>query len=153
MMIVTNRMPPFCKAVVGAAGRPLSFKQMPNGTVVIGGARRGQARPESNVTEMKFEQLRLSAETAIGIFPIMASAAIVRSWSGIEGCMPDRIPVIGPSSTEENAFHAFGFSEHGFQLGPGVGEIMAELIAMAQRMRRSNRSASRDSPEFFKEQL
>lgn len=59
----------------------------------------------------------------------MAGATIVRTWSGIEACMPDTIPVIGPSSTEENAFHAFGFSEHGFQMGPGVGDIMAELIA------------------------
>lgn len=128
MMIVTNRMPHFCDAVVGAAGRPLSFKQMPNGTVVIGGARRGRVELETNATEIRFEQLRLSAETAISLFPIMASATIVRSWSGIEGCMPDRIPVIGKSSTEENAFHAFGFSEHGFQMAPAVGEIMAELI-------------------------
>jgi len=36
MMIVTSRLPQFCQAVVGATGRPLSFKQMPNGTVVIG---------------------------------------------------------------------------------------------------------------------
>ncbi len=129
MMIVTSRMPRFCDAVVGAAGRPLSFKQMPNGTVVIGGGRRGRAEPENNVSEMRFEQLRLTAETAIAVFPIMASATIVRSWSGIEGRMPDDIPVIGQSATQENAFHAFGFSAHGFQLGPGVGEIMAELIA------------------------
>ena len=45
MMIVTSRMPHFCDAVVGSAGRPLSFKQMPNGTVVIGGGRRGRADP------------------------------------------------------------------------------------------------------------
>ena len=38
------------------------------------------------------------------------------------------VPVIGPSATEEGAFHAFGFSAHGFQLGPGVGSVMAELI-------------------------
>lgn len=129
MMIVTGRMPHFCDAVVGATGRPLSFKQMQNGTVVIGGGRRGRAEPETNASEMRFEQLRLTAETAISVFPIMASASIVRSWSGIEGRMPDDIPVIGPSSTQENAFHAFGFSAHGFQMGPGVGEIMAELIA------------------------
>ena len=129
MMIVTGRMPHFCDAVVGATGRPLSFKQMPNGTVVIGGGRRGRAEPENNVSEMRFEQLRLTAETAIALFPIMASASIVRSWSGIEGRMPDDIPVIGPAATGENAFHAFGFSAHGFQMGPGVGEIMAELIA------------------------
>ena len=43
--------------------------------------------------------------------------------------MPDDIPVIGPSGTSEGVFHAFGFSAHGFQMGPGVGAVMAELIA------------------------
>jgi sarcosine oxidase, subunit beta len=42
--------------------------------------------------------------------------------------MPDDIPVIGPSSTSEGAFHAFGFSAHGFALGPIVGAIIAELV-------------------------
>lgn len=129
MMIVTARLPHFCDAVVSSGGRPLSFKQMQNGTVVIGGGRRGRADPETNISEMRFDELRLTAETAASIFPIMASATIIRSWSGIEGRMPDDIPVIGRSATEETAFHAFGFSAHGFQMGPGVGEIMAELIA------------------------
>ncbi|MBK1624716.1 FAD-dependent oxidoreductase [Afifella marina DSM 2698] len=129
MMIVTARMKRFCDAVVGGCGRPLSFKQAENGTVIIGGGRRGYPDPKTNKSEMRFSQLRYSAETAIGIFPIMKSATIVRSWAGIEGRMPDDIPVIGPSSTHENAFHAFGFSAHGFQLGPAVGELMAELIA------------------------
>lgn len=129
MMLVTGRMPPFCDAVVGATGRPLSFKQMPNGTVVIGGGRRGVADPATNGSLMRFSELRLTARTAMEIFPIMSATNVVRSWSGIEGRMPDDIPVIGPSTTAEGAFHAFGFSAHGFQMGPGVGEIMAELIA------------------------
>lgn len=129
MMIVTARMSRFCNAVVGATGRPLSFKQMENGTVVIGGGLRGIATPENNGSQMLFGKLKQTAETAISIFPIMKTATIVRSWSGIEGRMPDDMPVIGRSSTEENVFHAFGFSAHGFQMGPGVGELMAELIA------------------------
>ncbi|KQW60542.1 hypothetical protein ASD02_25470 [Ensifer sp. Root1252] len=32
------------------------------------------------------------------------------------------------SATTPGLFHAFGFSGHGFQLGPGVGDVMAELI-------------------------
>lgn len=132
MMIVTSRMPHFCDAVVGSAGRPLSFKQMPNGTVVIGGGRRGRADPARNISEMSFSELRLTAETAISIFPIMADATIIRSWSGIEGRMPDDIPIIGRSSRHDNAFHAIGFSAHGFQLGPAVGAIMAELIALGE---------------------
>ncbi len=128
MMIVTSRLPHFCDAVVGAAGRPLSFKQMPNGTVVLGGGRRGRADKDSNLSEMLFPELRLSAQTAAEVFPIMRGATIVRSWSGVEGRMPDDIPVIGRSARHETLFHAFGFSAHGFQLGPGVGEIMAALI-------------------------
>lgn len=129
MMIVTGRMPRFCNVVVGATGRPLSFKQMPNGTVVIGGGLRGVADRATNASHMMFGKLRQTAETAIAIFPLMKKATIIRSWSGIEGRMPDDMPVIGRSSTQENAFHAFGFSAHGFQMGPGVGELMAELIA------------------------
>ncbi|SMF77097.1 sarcosine oxidase subunit beta [Tistlia consotensis] len=129
MMLVTARLPHFCDAVVGATGRPLSFKQMPNGTVVIGGGRRGVADPETDRTDLRFAELRLTARTAAEVFPVMAGATIVRGWAGIEGRMPDDIPVIGPSTTEERVFHAFGFSAHGFQLGPGVGSIMAELVA------------------------
>ena len=35
---------------------------------------------------------------------------------------------MGASSTMPGLFHAFGFSGHGFQLGPGVGDVMAEII-------------------------
>lgn len=129
MMIVSGRLPHFCDAVVGAAGRPLSFKQMPNGTVVMGGGRRGRADKSTNLSEIKFSELLLTAQTAIDIFPAMRNATIIRSWAGVEGRMPDDIPVIGPSARHEGLYHAFGFSAHGFQLGPGVGEIMGNLIA------------------------
>jgi sarcosine oxidase subunit beta len=32
------------------------------------------------------------------------------------------------SATVSGLFYAFGFCGHGFQLGPGVGDVMAELI-------------------------
>ena len=51
----------------------------------------------------------------------------MRSWAGIEGFMPDNIPVIGPSQAE-GAFHAFGYSAHGFQLGPIGGKILSDLV-------------------------
>jgi sarcosine oxidase subunit beta len=57
---------------------------------------------------------------------------IVRAWAGIESYMPDNIPVISASQTYSNAYHAFGFSAHGFQLSPVVGRIMAEMIIDGQ---------------------
>jgi sarcosine oxidase subunit beta len=35
---------------------------------------------------------------------------------------------MGPSARVPGLYYAFGFSGHGFQLGPGVGDVMAELI-------------------------
>ncbi len=128
MMLVTDRLPRFCDAVVGAAGRPLSFKQMDNGTVVVGGGRRGVVDDQGTGTRLRLPELAKTAATAADIFPIMAGATIVRCWAGIEGRMPDDLPVIGPSGTTPDAVHAFGFSAHGFQLGPIVGAILAEQI-------------------------
>ncbi len=129
MLMITARMPPFLKPVIGAAGRMLSFKQYANGTVLIGGGHRGRADPETNRTELDFRALAMSAQTVWDLFPIMRGAEIVRAWAGIEALMEDEIPVIGPSATAPGVFHAFGFSAHGFQLGPVVGAIIAELIA------------------------
>ena len=38
------------------------------------------------------------------------------------------LPVIGTSETTPGLFHAFGFCGHGFQLGPGVGAVLSEMI-------------------------
>jgi sarcosine oxidase subunit beta len=54
---------------------------------------------------------------------------IIRVWSGIESYTPDSLPVMGPSGSVDGLFYAFGFCGHGFQLGPGVGDVMAELIS------------------------
>jgi transaldolase len=62
----------------------------------------------------------------------LAGAHVIRSWTGIDGKMPDLIPVIGRSRTTPNLIHAFGFSGHGFQLGPVVGEIIAELVTQGR---------------------
>ena len=42
--------------------------------------------------------------------------------------MEDSSPVMGPSARVPGLYYAFGFSGAGFQLGPGVGDVMAELI-------------------------
>lgn len=129
MLMVTARMAPFVGPVVGAAGRSLSFKQFPNGTVLIGGGHRAAVDLDTNGTSLALDGLARAARTAITLFPVMRTARAVRFWSGIEGFMPDGMPVIGASGASPSMFHAFGFSAHGFQLGPIVGQLLAELIS------------------------
>lgn len=129
MLMVTARMAPFVGPVVGAAGRSLSFKQFPNGTVLIGGGYRSAVDLDTNGTSLALDGLARAARTAITLFPVMRTARAVRFWSGIEGFMPDGMPVIGASRASPSVFHAFGFSAHGFQLGPIVGQLLAELIS------------------------
>jgi sarcosine oxidase subunit beta len=129
MLMITERVPPFCAPVVGAAGRALSFKQFENGTVLIGGGHLGEADPALQKTRLNMAGLAISARTAAEIFPCMQSVRVLRCWAGIEGVMPDQIPVIGASARFPDAFHLFGFSAHGFQLGPITGKIIADLVA------------------------
>ena len=128
MLMITTRMPHFVTPVIGAVSRVLSFKQFENGTVLIGGGLKGFADREQNRTRLDYERMMESAQSATEFFPVMKTASVNRMWAGIEAYMPDKIPVISQSARRENAFHAFGFSAHGFQMGPVVGKMMAELI-------------------------
>lgn len=129
MLMITSRVAPFIRPVVILRGRKLSFKQFDNGTVLIGGGYLGRAHPDTNETDLDWAKLRTSARTVWELFPVMREATIVRAWAGIEGRTRDDLPVLGPSRVHEGLFHQFGFSLHGFQLGPGAGATMAELIA------------------------
>lgn len=128
MMMVTARAPPFLTPVVGTASRPLSFKQMANGTVVIGGGHLGRAMPDNGLADVDVRKLKASGRTVCDLFPIMRHVPLTRWWAGLEGMVKDGLPAIGASTTAEGVFHAFGFSTHGFQLGPVVGRILADLV-------------------------
>ena len=126
-MVVTEPVRYFIEPNLGVVGGNVYLRQIPRGNVVIGGGH-GESDPAiawaRPLPEVTLEALRLAVE----LVPSLAGVNVIRSWSGIDGKMPDRIPVIGPSRTTPGLFHAFGFSGHGFQLGPGIGAIMTELV-------------------------
>jgi sarcosine oxidase subunit beta len=64
----------------------------------------------------------------MALIPKLQHAHVIRVWSGIEAYLPDMIPIIGPSATTPGLIHAFGFCGHGFQIGPGVGLCLSEMI-------------------------
>jgi sarcosine oxidase, subunit beta len=128
MLIITSPVPHFIDPVVILRGRKLSFKQFPNGTVLIGGGHLATADQDRNETVLDWRKLTESAQTVFELFSVMRGASIVRAWAGIEARTADELPIVGPSARHEGLYYQFGFSAHGFQLGPGAGAVMAELI-------------------------
>ena len=65
-------------------------------------------------------------------FPGFAEAKIVGSWAGLMDVTPDAVPVISDVPSLPGFFIASGFSGHGFGIGPGAGQLMADLVMGAK---------------------
>ncbi|KWT09227.1 sarcosine oxidase subunit beta [Pseudomonas syringae pv. avii] len=132
-MSVTEPVPYVLPTVIGVFTKikeeVIYFRQIPRGNIIIGGGnrnkpdmvnRRAYFKPQSLINQMK-QMSRL--------IPGAEKLNIIRVWSGIESYTPDSLPIMGRSGKVDGLFYAFGFCGHGFQLGPGVGDVMAELIS------------------------
>lgn len=132
-MGVTEPLPYRILPVVGVwtrnQGRNGYLRQVERGNIVFGGAaERVHVALEPGHAKADHSRLPGQLRVIAKILPAIADVAIIRTWSGCEGYVRDGLPVIGPSATTPRLFHAFGFCGHGFQLGPGVGDAMAEMI-------------------------
>jgi sarcosine oxidase, subunit beta len=126
-MLVTEPLPVFVTRSIGVCGGDVYLRQVSRGNVILGGGR-GWGDADLNISRPATDQSLTGMAKTLHLVPALNGAHVIRSWGGLDGQMPDRIPVIAFSATTPNLVHAFGFSGHGFQLGPVVGEIIAELV-------------------------
>jgi sarcosine oxidase subunit beta len=126
-MCVSEPLPYFMVPNFGVCGGGVYLRQIPRGNVIFGGGRAIADLERLRAYPVAATSLDAMRQT-IALVPRLRHAQIIRTWTGIEGVMPDAIPVIGPSRTIPGLFHAFGFSGHGFQLGPAVGAVLTELV-------------------------
>ncbi|WFP65716.1 MULTISPECIES: FAD-binding oxidoreductase [unclassified Mesorhizobium] len=130
---VTEPLPHRILPVVGIWTRDKHYgaylRQVERGNIVFGGAAE-RVPVDLDPGRAKADPMRLPVQlrAVARLLPAIAKVAVIRTWSGCEGYVRDMLPIMGQSATTPGLFHAFGFSGHGFQLGPGVGEAMAELI-------------------------
>jgi sarcosine oxidase subunit beta len=61
--------------------------------------------------------------------PLLAELPIQASWWGYYEMSPDRNAIVGETTKPTRFLYATGFSGHGFQQAPAVGEHLAELVA------------------------
>ncbi|GBQ27876.1 FAD-binding oxidoreductase [Gluconacetobacter azotocaptans] len=135
-MGVTEPLPYRIQPVIGSASsvteEGVYLRQVKRGNIVFGGGRRSSADLVTKRARLDpMNTLRQMPHLA-RLVPAMARLRVIRTWSGVEGYVQDSLPIMGPSDRVSGLFYAFGFCGHGFQLGPGVGATMAELIATGQ---------------------
>jgi sarcosine oxidase subunit beta len=104
------------------------FRQTSRGNVIIGGSTRANAYPDIRRAYVMPQNTLNQLQQICRLAPALSRLKIIRVWSGVEGYLPDSQPVIGPSEHVSGLYYAFGFAGAGFQIGPGVGETLAELI-------------------------
>lgn len=131
-MAVTEPAPYGIVPVVGVStDRPEEvayLRQIPRGNVIFGGVRRKPAALDERRAKYDPASFLPQSHQMLRLVPGLASLRVIRTWSGVEGYVDDDLPIMGASPTVPGLHYAFGFSGHGFQLGPGVGDVMAELI-------------------------
>lgn len=131
-MAVTEPMPYRIPPVIGVISRHAEevvyLRQVERGSIVFGGGNRGPAFPDTRRAYAVPHNLVAQLAQVRRLVPALGAVRVIRTWSGIESYLPDDIPIMGPSARTAGLYYAFGFCGHGFQLGPGVGDVMAELI-------------------------
>ena len=125
---VTDAVPYFMRPSVQAVDGSVIARQTRQGHIVVAGYPRGGSDPVANRAPVDPRRTLAAMGHLLRAVPRLHGATLLRVWSGIEAYLPDMLPVIGPSATTPGLWHAFGFCGHGFQLAPGVGAVLADLV-------------------------
>ena len=106
----------------------LLLRQGSGGEAVAGFFPRVKADLVSGTADVPMDRVEHGLARLAEVAPGLGRLTQGRVWSGVEGYLPDMLPVIGWSGTTPGLLHAFGFSGHGYQLAPGVGAVVADLL-------------------------
>lgn len=78
--------------------------------------------------EPNWRRADILIEAAKEMYPDLNISKATR-WMGHRPCLPDSLPVIGPSPRAPGIFYAFGHGHVGMCGAPGTGRTIAELVA------------------------
>ena len=68
------------------------------------------------------------AHTAVERLPCLEEMRVQSSWWGDYEMSPDHNAIVGAAEEPASFYYATGFSGHGFQQAPAIGEHLAELV-------------------------
>ena len=127
-MLLSMPQRPSLAPTVTATNRALSLKQLQTGAFMIGGGWPGEIDEQSHTCRTTQESIDGNWSVAAAIVPALAPMRPATSWCGLEGDSFDGVPLIGPVPHVQGLYVAVGFTGHGFQIAPAVGEAVAQAI-------------------------
>jgi sarcosine oxidase subunit beta len=126
-LIVTERMAPIMRSVLGIANGLLSMKQFANGCVLIGGGWQGVGDRMRGAVETLPQNLIGNLQLAQHVIPALAKARITRIWLGLEAETADAMPLLGELPGLSGAW-VIGCVHSGYTSGPYMGKLLAQAI-------------------------
>lgn len=132
-MAVTEPLPyrsgPMVAMNSGLIDEVMYFRQIERGNIVIGGGRRAEVDLDNARAHVNPDNILRQFRELRRFVPAFRHVQLIRVWSGVESYLPDSKPIMGASDKVDGLYFAFGFCGEGFAIGPGVGEVMADLVA------------------------
>jgi sarcosine oxidase subunit beta len=118
--------------VIGTADASGSGRQEPDGKFRCGGGHEtwnGDLTVEGGLPRVRpaVGNLTFAMQNFGDLVPAFRQARIERIWAGLIDQTPDALPVIEAPEAAPGLVIAFGFSGHGFCLGPVTGRILGAL--------------------------
>ncbi len=126
-LIVTERMRPVMRSVVGIANGLLSLKQFENGSVLIGGGWQGIGDPVRGGVEAVPDNLVGNIRLARHAMPALGETRVLRIWLGLESETADALPMVGALPGIPEAY-AIGCVHSGYTSAPYMGRLLADRI-------------------------
>jgi glycine/D-amino acid oxidase-like deaminating enzyme len=105
------------------------LRQLPDGTLILGGRRRAAERVEVGYAETPTGTVQGALEEFLqATFPALAGRPIVDRWAGIMGFTADGFPRLGELPHLGPVVYGAGFSGHGLSLGFVTGRYLARRV-------------------------
>ena len=126
-ILVTEPVAEICPMMVLSFTHETYFKQTPHGSLLM-----GYGDPAHEVIGLEqdstWDFLEENARRITFHLPLAAEARVVRQWAGLYDMTPDSQAILGGTPQVEGFYLDIGWSGHGFQLGPIVGKVLAEMV-------------------------
>jgi sarcosine oxidase subunit beta len=126
-LVVTDRMRPVMRTVLGVASGLLSLKQFANGTVLIGGGWQGIGDRERGALAVRAENLQGNVRLSAHAIPALREARLVRAWLGVDAETADGLPAVGAVPGVPDAW-VIGAVRSGYACGPYMSKLLAQAV-------------------------